>query len=189
MHLHVKLMRVHPQVKLDAGAFSRRARYPRAMANDPSEPVVGAWARLLAAHRDALGRVERALDEAGLPALSWYDVLLELERAGGDGLRPFELERKLLLAQYNLSRLLERLVKAGCVDREPCEDDGRGRRLSISRRGKAVRRKMWPVYARAIQEAIGSKLAEDEARQLESLLRKLVDREPEAAAPKASSGP
>ncbi len=146
-----------------------------AMATGPSEAVVGAWARLLAAHRDALGHVERALEDAGLPPLGWYDVLLELERAGADGLRPVELERRLLLAQYNLSRLLERLGRAGYVARTPCEEDGRGHRLSITASGRAVRRKTWPVYARAIQEAIGSRLTEDEARQLERLLRKLVE--------------
>jgi DNA-binding MarR family transcriptional regulator len=32
----------------------------------------------------------------------------------------------MLLAQYNLSRLLDRIERAGLVERRACEDDGRG---------------------------------------------------------------
>ena len=56
--------------------------------------------------------VEVDLKRAGFPPLSWYDVLLELRRAGDDGLRPLEIEARLLLAQHNVSRLIERLEKA-----------------------------------------------------------------------------
>jgi len=82
-----------------------------------SDPVFTAWARLLRAQTHLLGVVERELKQAGLPPLGWYDVLLELSRPGCDGLRPVELEKLLLLAQYNLSRLLDRLEKAGLVER------------------------------------------------------------------------
>ena len=69
------------------------------MTERASKPVVLAWARLMKAQRVALARVEAGLKRAGLPPLAWYDVLLELERAGKAGLRPFELERALLLEQ------------------------------------------------------------------------------------------
>ena len=62
------------------------------MTEKPSKQAVLAWARLLKAERLALARVEAALKQAGLPPLAWYDVLLELERAGETGMRPFELD-------------------------------------------------------------------------------------------------
>ena len=64
------------------------------------------------------------LKSAGLPALEWYDVLLEIERAGP--LRPRDLQSRLLLAQSNLSRLLDRMERAGLIARGDCEQDGRG---------------------------------------------------------------
>ena len=88
-----------------------------------------------AAQRQALAAIEQALSAAKLPALAWYDVLLELERAGGS-LRPFELERAMLLAQYNLSRLIERLEKAGYVERRTCANDRRGQVIAIIPAGK-----------------------------------------------------
>jgi DNA-binding MarR family transcriptional regulator len=141
----------------------------------PSNQVVMAWARLLKAERLALARVEAALKQAGLPALAWYDVLLELERASDTGLRPFELERALLLAQYNLSRLLDRIEREGLVERAPCPQDGRGHVLRLSARGRSMRKTMWPVYARAIEAAVGSCLDEREAETLSALLARIID--------------
>ena len=139
----------------------------------PSKPVVRAWVRLERAHRAAQGTVEARLKEAGLPALAWYDVLLELERAGASGLRPFELQKAMLFAQYNLSRLIDRLEAAGHVAKQVSEDDGRGQLLTITNSGRAMRRRIWPVYAAAIEEAVGRHLSERDATALGDLLGKL----------------
>src|ERR1043165_2264839 len=96
------------------------------MSEKPAEAAVRAWASLTRAQQRAQGEIESALKAAGLPSLAWYDVLLETERAGEDGLPPFELERAMLLAQYTLSRLVDRMAAAGLVERRPCDDDGRG---------------------------------------------------------------
>ena len=139
----------------------------------PSESVVRAWTRLERAHRAALATVESRLKAAGLPPLAWYDVLLELERAGEAGLRPFELQKAMLLAQYNLSRLIDRLEAQGHVARAASEDDGRGQVLAITAKGRAMRRKIWPVYAAAIEAAVGAHLSPTEARALGDLLERL----------------
>src|SRR6476469_7169257 len=96
------------------------------MSRSPSEPAIKAWARLIRVRETLVAAVERDLQVAGQPPLAWYDVLLELSRAGRGRLRPFEIEKETLLAQYNLSRLLDRLEKEDLVAREPCEDDARG---------------------------------------------------------------
>jgi DNA-binding MarR family transcriptional regulator len=140
------------------------------MSSDQEVPVVRAWARLAKAQRIALASIQRALKASGLPALEWYDALLELERAGAPGLRPFELERNMLLAQYNLSRLIERIATAGYVERQACEDDGRGQVLVITPEGKALRRRMWKVYGKAIAEAFGNHLSADETKALDEIL-------------------
>lgn len=139
----------------------------------PSEPVVRAWTRLERAHRAALATVEGRLKKTGLPPLAWYDVLLELERAGAGGLRPFELQKEMLLAQYNLSRLIDRLEAEGYVARATSAEDGRGQVLTITAKGRAVRRRIWPVYAAAIEAAVGARLSGSEAMALGDLLAKL----------------
>jgi DNA-binding MarR family transcriptional regulator len=141
----------------------------------PSDAVIRAWTRLVRAQQVALSAVEAELKAAGFPPLAWYDVLLELSRIEAEGLRPFALEQQLLLAQYNLSRLLDRLEKAGYIERLACPDDGRGQVIAITASGRALVKRMWPTYRAAIGRHVGAKLSEDEAARLASLLGKLTN--------------
>jgi DNA-binding MarR family transcriptional regulator len=171
-------MRSHSNVKLHAIAFISSViayREDVRMPTEPSEAVVDAWIALNRAQQGALLKVERAFRDAKLPPSAWYDVLWELEKAGAAGLRPFELERRRLIAQSNISRLIDRLAEAGYVERWPCEEDARGQCVVITSAGREIRRRMWPVYARAIAEAVGRRISEREAASLAGLLAKLVD--------------
>ena len=129
--------------------------------------------RLVRAHRAAVSNVEAALRAAGHPPLEWYDVLLELERAGA--LRPRDLQARLLLAQSNVSRLLDRMAAAGAVERQPCDDDGRGYLVAATVSGRALRLHMWPTYAGAIEAAVGRWLKGDEAGMLADLLGRMIE--------------
>src|SRR6266566_841845 len=107
MHLHLSKCNCIHLSKLHAAAY--RCEMAAMPERPPSDAVIRAWTRLIRAQQAALSAVEADLKTAGFPPLAWYDVLLELSRAEGEGLRPFALEQELLLAQYNLSRLLDRL--------------------------------------------------------------------------------
>ncbi len=123
--------------------------------------------------RRLLETIEVALKAAGHPPLVWYDALLVIEKAGPDGLRPFEIKDRLLLPQYATSRLLDRMVKANLIERQDCDDDGRGQIVRISDNGYSVRQAMWPIYARVLSQKIEEKLTTNDAVQLVRLLSKL----------------
>lgn len=144
------------------------------MSPAPSEAVIHAWTRLVKAARVVLGAVEGDLKAAGFPPLGWYDVLLELSRDKGDGLRPFVLEERLLLAQYNLSRVLDRIAEAGYVERRPHPGDRRGQVVRITASGRELLKRMWPVYRAAIARHIGARLVDGEPRELGRLLDRLI---------------
>ena len=136
-----------------------------------TEAAERAWVALVRAHRSALCSVEKALRAAELPPLEWYDVLLELERGGP--LRSRDLQERLLLAQYNLSRLIDRMEADGLVARERCSDDARCQWIRATAAGQALRQRMWPVYAAAIRNAVEARLTKAQAAQLGDLLGKL----------------
>lgn len=140
----------------------------------PSDLTVETWTLLIRAYGRAMSIVEQALKENGLPQLAWYDVLLELDRAGAAGMRPYELEKALLLPQYGISRLVERIRKDGYLKRDQCTDDRRGQRLVITESGEQLRRKMWKVYGQAIEDAVGKKLTPEQKHGLAELLPRLV---------------
>ncbi len=141
---------------------------------DLPEVAVAAWARLLRVSQSLLEGVEADLKAAGFPPLAWYDALLELKRAGPGGLRPYELQEEMLLAQYSLSRLSDRLVKAGYVERRVCVEDKRGQVLRITKEGRALQRRMWPVYRNAIATHFAGKLSEKDSVALARILGKLA---------------
>jgi DNA-binding MarR family transcriptional regulator len=128
----------------------------------PSEAVISAWVWLIRAQKLVLQQI---------------DALLELRRAGDAGLRPIELESHLLLAQHNVSRLIDRLESASLARRAPCETDGRGQVVVLTDQGHDLLARMWPAYRSAIQRHVGDKLPSDaEASQLARMLKQLGER-------------
>jgi len=140
--------------------------------------TVAAWIALATANRSLLEGIETALKCAGLPALAWYDALLEIEKAGETGIRPYELRQKLLLPQYGTSRLIDRIAAAGLIAKLACEDDGRGFIVRITEQGVSVRHVMWPVYAGQLSELVQARMTKDELVVLGALLKKLTSKLP-----------
>lgn len=143
------------------------------MGKRPSDAAVEAWVRLVRTEQALLQKVERDLEAAGLPPLEWYDVLLELERAEGGRLRHRELHPRLLVAKYNLSRLIDRLEDKGLVRREPVEGDARGAYIAITDEGRALRGRMWPAYAAAIDRHFADRLDASDIALLNGILLRL----------------
>ncbi len=153
------------------------------MVTAPSEATIQAWALLVRAQQVALAAVEEEVKAAGFPPLAWYDLLLELKRAPEGQLRPFELEERLLIAQHNVSRLIDRLEAAGHAERRHCPKDKRGQHVAITDQGRELLRRMWPAYRDAIQRHVGEKLACDHtAKQLSELLALIARPNPEKPA-------
>jgi DNA-binding MarR family transcriptional regulator len=144
------------------------------MTGKPSEMTVTAWARLLKAQARALDAVEADLKAKGHPPLAWYDVLLELKRGENGALRPRELEKRLLLKQHNVSRLIDRMEQSKLLKRLPFAGDGRGQLVAITDQGQDLLRRMWPAYRAAIQDHVGSKLNESDMGKLAALLQRLL---------------
>ncbi len=144
------------------------------MTRNPSDHVTRAWVRLMRAREAVLSAIEADLKAAGVVPLGWYDVLLELTREKGGRLRPADMEKKILLPQYSLSRLIDRLEKEGLVMRAPHEDDARGQWVAITDKGRAAQARTWKVYAKAIQRHVGEKLEDKSAAALADLLDRLM---------------
>ncbi len=76
----------------------------------------------------------------------------------------------MLMPQYSTSRLVDRLVEAGFVERKICPVDGRGQFAAITPAGRNMQKRMWETYAAAIERHVGSKLSCKEAAGLRDLL-------------------
>ncbi|MEI9905696.1 MAG: hypothetical protein WDN06_18505 [Asticcacaulis sp.] len=81
--------------------------------------------------------------------MAWYDALLELEHAGDEGLRPFQLEKELLLPAIRPCRACSIASKPRAnLVRQPFQGDKRGQVIVITETGKDLRRRMWAGLCR-----------------------------------------
>lgn len=146
------------------------------MKTAPSQQTETAWVLLVRVQQVLLGEVEAALKDAGMPPLSWYDVLLELSRNPAAGLRQYEIGERVLLNKHNLSRLIDRLESDGLVKRQTCDIDGRGNIVKITGKGAQLKQEMWPVYAGKIQELIAEPLTAKQVQSLTDIMNALLEK-------------
>ena len=90
------------------------------------DETLGAWRAFLNAHALATKRINRDLAEAGLPDLTWYDVLWTLHRAEGRRLRIRELADAVVLSSTGMTRFVDRLEAEGWSAARPCPATGAG---------------------------------------------------------------
>jgi DNA-binding MarR family transcriptional regulator len=143
------------------------------------------WALFLTAHAVLVEQIEVRLAQQDLPPLAWYDVLWALERAQDQRLRMNELADQVVLSRSNLTRLVDRLEQAGLVERQRSEDDRRGAFAVLAGAGKAMRKRMWPVYQSAIGELFEEGISEAEAAAMGKALRRLLERARSSGGPDA----
>jgi DNA-binding MarR family transcriptional regulator len=125
------------------------------MADVPDDETLATWRALLNAHARVTRAIGRDLAAAGLPDLSWYDLLWALYRGP---LRVKELADAVVLSPTAMSRFVDRVEAAGYVRREPDPGDRRALQVTITDEGRALLRRMWPIYARGIDEYFGAHL-------------------------------
>ena len=139
------------------------------------DPRQRAWARFVTAQAMLLERIEATLARHELPSLAWYDVLWILESADGGRLRMNDLARKAVISRSNVTRLTDRMEKAGLVVRADCPEDGRGTTCSLTDAGRKMRARMWPVYRGQINALFGSQINAHEAASLVEMLERIIE--------------
>ena len=138
------------------------------------DEALGAWRAFLNAHALITRRVNADLAAAGLPDLSWYDLLWALYRSPGRALRVKDLAASVVLSPTAMSRFVDRVEAAGCVRREPDPDDRRALRITITTEGVDLLRKMWPVYERGIQAHFAEHLGRS-PKSVRAMLDRMAD--------------
>ncbi|MBV7500245.1 MarR family winged helix-turn-helix transcriptional regulator [Achromobacter sp. ACM05] len=128
------------------------------------------WFSFVRAHRLMIREVESRLAAAKLPVYAWYDVLWGLESGPGGTRRMHELADALAIERYNLTRLVDRLEQEGLVQRARSAEDGRAAFATITKEGRALRKKMWKVYEGTVAEVFLSQFSAEEQSKFAAAL-------------------
>jgi DNA-binding MarR family transcriptional regulator len=144
----------------------------------PLDPRLSAWRAFLLAHARVMRALERELQDEQDLALTDYDVLVQLATADERRLRMSELADRLLLSRSGATRLVDRLVAGGLVERVTCESDRRGQWAMLTDDGVARLREATPTHLRGVAEHFVDRLDRGQLRELEGMLDQVLVERP-----------
>lgn len=140
--------------------------------DDEEQRAWRAWLEGSALLEEALGR---DLDAAGL-TFSEYDILVQLSEAATRSLRMSELAGLVLHSRSRLTHTVSRMESRGLVRREPCEEDRRGVRCSMTESGMAALVAAAPHHVASVREHLVGPLDREEFLALGTAMAKVRDR-------------
>ncbi len=134
-----------------------------------------AWRGMLFTYRNLTAAIDARLEREHDLSLSSYEVLLLLSKAPDNSLRMGALADQLLLSRSGLTRLVDRLVARGLLERHTCPVDRRGTYARLTEAGVEKFREARPTNLAAIREHFVSRLDDDDLENLASAWGKLED--------------
>lgn len=129
-----------------------------------------AWGALARTHAAVSQRLQEALAQADFPPLPWYEVLATVAEAPEQRLRMGDLAEALVITRGGLTKLVDRLVKAGLLERTFCETDRRVSYATLLPAGVNMLVEMRPVIVGELELAFSANLSVEQANELRQTL-------------------
>jgi DNA-binding MarR family transcriptional regulator len=121
-----------------------------------------------------LSTLDKELQREHAITLPYYEVLLHLSRAADRRMRMAELARSVLLTPSGLTRLVDRMVAGGTVERLPCASDARASYAHLTDEGYRKFRQAARTHVRGIREHFLDPIPEGEREALGCALERLT---------------
>jgi DNA-binding MarR family transcriptional regulator len=139
-------------------------------------PAILTWRNLHLADAAVCDELNARLAEKIGCSLIEHDVLAWLAVAPGKRLRMLDLATRLRVTPGGLTRIIDRLVDRGWIQRDRPADNRREVYATLTRSGATARRSARVVYGRVVEETFARHLDEQDLITLGSIAHKLVDR-------------
>jgi DNA-binding MarR family transcriptional regulator len=144
------------------------------MAERPTGEALGVWRALLGWHRGTIDRLDADLVATHRVTLEEYDVMVQLAEASGGRLGMGELAAATLIARSSCTRVVDRLVVRGWVERVRDRADRRRVVVGLTASGRAGLRRCAITHLAGVHAAFSARLAPDDLAALRRVLSHLV---------------
>jgi DNA-binding MarR family transcriptional regulator len=128
---------------------------------------------VVTSHAAVTERVQRALAAADLPPLSWFEVLSAIRSSPAGPPRMSDLADWLTLSRGGITKLVDRLQEAGCLERVSCAEDRRSLHAELTPAGERMLDEMQVVYETELERHLRALSAED-AELISAALQKVT---------------
>jgi DNA-binding MarR family transcriptional regulator len=146
-----------------------------------TDPRLDVWRTFLQAHARLFRRLDDELRQEHGLSLPEYEALVHIGRAPGRRVRMSQLAQQVLLSKSGVTRLVDRLVADGFVERSACSSDARGAEAVLTAAGLQRLRAAAGTHLRGIDRYFVSALTADELDTIARTMQSVADR--------AGSGP
>jgi DNA-binding MarR family transcriptional regulator len=130
--------------------------------------AVTAWESLFRAQVGVM-RALAAEFPTDLLTLNEYDVLFNLSRQPERSARLRDINDLVLISQPSVSRLVDKLMKRGLVEKCPDANDGRGTIVRLTDEGFALYRQVALLHVKVISRVLGAHLDDGDLSTLKAL--------------------
>jgi DNA-binding MarR family transcriptional regulator len=140
--------------------------------SSPSPERLRAWRLFFESALAVIDVLEVEMErDAGFP-LPWYDVLVQLEDAP-EGRRMNELADRILYSKSGLTRVVDRMEKAGLVRRVRPENDRRSIFVSLTDEGRETMERARRHHRNGIEQHFAGHLSDADVKALTRALEKV----------------
>lgn len=136
----------------------------------PTSPHGEAWGALTRTHAAIVQRLQETLAAADFPPLPWYEVLAAVAEAPDQRMKMGDLAEALVITRGGLTKLVDRLVKAGLLERTFCETDRRVSYATLTAAGRDLLTEMRPAVIAELEVAFSANLSLAQANELRQTL-------------------
>ena len=150
----------------------KQLAYTGVMSTEDSARWMPAWLALLRTHARLWDQVEAQMRHDHGLTMPRYDVLAQLDMAGGR-LGLSELASAVVLSPSGLSKLLDRMEDSGLIRREPDPRDARSAFAVITPRGRSLVKKARLSHHAFLRHAIGAALDQDDLADLTRIMGRI----------------
>lgn len=163
------MQRCHP-VRMSTVPTPARAAGDRLDARE-----LRAWRGLLRVHSQMSKALDAELEDRHDLALSSYEVLMSVADAPDERLRMHDLAERVLLSRSGLTRLVDRLVRDGYLERCACVDDARGQFACLTSAGREKLDAARRVHLEGVRRMFLSHFSDAEQEQLGAYWDRVLD--------------
>lgn len=129
---------------------------------------------MMGAHAAVVDALDRFLRKKGAVPLAWYEALALLAQARPGALRMQELAEHLVLSKSGVTRLVDRMERAGLIERTSCPEDRRGVYALLTDAGREELRASEPHVLAAVEEHFSRHITDEAASVLRACLSSVL---------------